>query len=68
MLILTRYRGQSIRIGDSVTVKVLKVREGYILLGIEAPATLRVLRQELLGRTKRSASGQETPQSTQPED
>ena len=50
MLILTRYRGQSIKIGDDVTVKVLKVRDRYILLGIEAPDGVRVLRAELAAR------------------
>jgi carbon storage regulator len=50
MLILTRYRGQSIRIGDGVTVKVLKVRRGYVLVGIEAPEGVRVMRCELPGR------------------
>ena len=50
MLILTRYRGQSIRIGDDVTVKVLKVRDRYILLGIEAPDGVRILRAELAER------------------
>ena len=50
MLILTRYRGQSIKIGDDVTVKVLKVRDRYILIGIEAPDGVRVLRAELTQR------------------
>jgi carbon storage regulator len=50
MLILTRYRGQSIKIGADVTVKVLKVRDRYILLGIEAPDGVRVLRAELAER------------------
>ncbi len=63
MLILTRYRGQSIKIGADVTVKVLKVRDRYILLGIEAPDGVRVLRAELAERegiTPRGARLRET--------
>jgi carbon storage regulator len=57
MLILTRYRGQSIKIGDGVTVKVLKVRDRYILIGIEAPDGVRVLRAELEERGRVSPRG-----------
>jgi len=57
MLILTRYRGQSIKIGDDVTVKVLKVRDRYILIGIEAPDGVRVLRAELEARERVSPRG-----------
>jgi carbon storage regulator len=57
MLILTRYRGQSIKIGAEVTVKVLKVRDRYILLGIEAPDGVRVLRAELVERDSLSPRG-----------
>ena len=52
MLILTRFRGESIRIGDGVAVKILKVRSGYILVGIDAPDGVRVLRAELLNRER----------------
>jgi carbon storage regulator CsrA len=57
MLILTRYRGQSIKIGADVTVKVLKVRDRYILLGIEAPDGVRFLRAELVDREPLSPRG-----------
>jgi carbon storage regulator CsrA len=57
MLILTRYRGQSIKIGDDVTVKVLKVRDRYILIGIEAPDGVRVLRAELEHRAPSNPRG-----------
>jgi carbon storage regulator len=57
MLILTRYRGQSIKIGDDVTVKVLKVRDRYILIGIEAPDGVRVLRAELEERDRINPRG-----------
>lgn len=47
MLILTRKVGETIRIGDTVTVRVLEVRGGQVRLGLEAPADVRILREEI---------------------
>jgi carbon storage regulator len=47
MLVLTRLSGQSIRIGDSITVTVLGVRGGSVSLGIEAPKNVTVDREEV---------------------
>jgi carbon storage regulator len=50
MLILTRRHRESVRIGDDVTVTVLGVKGGQVRLGIEAPKTLAVHRQEVYER------------------
>jgi len=50
MLILTRKTGESIMIGDSVTVKVLGVRAGQIKIGVDAPKDLSVHREEIYKR------------------
>ncbi len=47
MLVLTRKRCESIRIGNDIVVKVIKTAKGCVKLGIEAPAHVRVLRGEL---------------------
>lgn len=47
MLVLSRKPGQSLQIGDNITVTVLEVRGHVIRLGIEAPRDVRVLRGEL---------------------
>ncbi len=47
MLVLTRKIGESIRIGDEVTVQVLEVRGGQVRLGLAAPASVRIFREEL---------------------
>jgi carbon storage regulator len=47
MLVLTRKVGETIRIGDSVTVQVLDVRGGQVRLGLAAPADVRIFREEL---------------------
>lgn len=49
MLVLSRRKDQAIVIGDGVTVTVLDVdRNGVVKLGIDAPRSVRILRQELV--------------------
>src|SRR5207249_2897346 len=47
MLVLTRKLGEVIRVGDSVTVRVLEVRGNQVRLGVEAPAEVRIYREEV---------------------
>ena len=47
MLILTRRVGESIRIGEDVSVTVLGVKGNQVRLGIAAPRTVAVNRQEV---------------------
>lgn len=47
MLVLSRMGRQGIWIGDDVYVTVLSVHRGRVKLGIEAPADVRVDREEL---------------------
>jgi carbon storage regulator len=47
MLILTRKPGESIVIGDDITVQILGWRGSQIQIGITAPATVPVHRAEL---------------------
>jgi carbon storage regulator len=47
MLILSRRRGQSIRINERITVRVLTIRPRMVELGIEAPAWVQVDREEI---------------------
>jgi len=54
VLILTRKPGESILIGDDIWVTVLDVDGERVKLGIEAPRTVAVLRQELLEQVKES--------------
>lgn len=50
MLILSRKMGESIHVGDSVTVTVLGVTRGQVKLGIDAPKELTVHREEVYRR------------------
>lgn len=48
MLVLTRKPQEKIRIGDGITITVIKTKGSGVRLGIEAPADVPVLRGELL--------------------
>lgn len=50
MLILDRYKQQSIYIGDDITIEVLEVDGLQVCLGITAPKSIVVVREELLQR------------------
>jgi len=47
MLILTRKNGQSIHIGDEITITVKEIRGNQIRLGIDAPGYVKVYREEI---------------------
>jgi len=58
MLVLTRKLGEVIRVGDAVTVRVLEVRGNQVRLGVEAPADVRIYREEVY-RAIQEESGEE---------
>lgn len=53
MLILTRRVGETVMIGDEVTVVVLGVKGNQVRMGITAPRTVAVHREEIFERIKR---------------
>jgi len=50
MLVLSRKTGEKIRIGDNVTVTIVRIGPNNVRLGIEAPRDLNIVREELCGR------------------
>jgi len=52
MLILTRRVGEVVRIGEEVSVTVLGVKGNQVRIGIEAPKTVPVHREEIFERIK----------------
>ncbi len=58
MLVLSRYKDQSIYIGDDIVVTIVDVRGDRIRLGIEAPPNVPVHRQEIYEAIQRENAGE----------
>ena len=57
MLILSRRPGESVKIGDEITVTVLSVKGGQVRLGFSAPPNVAVHREEVHERIKAETPG-----------
>jgi len=57
MLILTRRVGETLMIGDSVTITVLGVKGNQVRLGVNAPKDVSVHREEIYQRIQREHDG-----------
>ena len=55
MLVLSRKPGEKVYIGDNVYVTVVQVANGKVWLGIEAPKTMIVDREEVAKRRQADA-------------
>ena len=53
MLILTRRVGETVMIGEDVTVTVLGVKGNQVRIGVNAPRDVAVHREEIFERIKR---------------
>ena len=63
MLVLTRKVDEKINIGEDIIVSVLEISRGSVRLGIDAPKSVRVFRQEVYERIQEEnlRSSQGTP-------
>lgn len=56
MLILSRRVGETLMLGDEIKVTVLSVKGSQVRIGIDAPATVAVHREEIYERIKAGKS------------
>ncbi len=47
MLVLSRKVGERILIGDKITVTVVRLAQGSVRIGVEAPIELPIVREEI---------------------
>ena len=58
MLILTRRVGETLMVGDEVTVTVLGVKGNQVRLGVNAPKSVAVHREEIYNRIQAEERGE----------
>lgn len=63
MLVLSRKVGERILIGDNIAVTVVRVAQGTVRIGVEAPNNMQIVREEIKdqrkdGQAKRKLAGQ----------
>ena len=66
MLVLSRKVGERLLIGDDIAITVVRIQGGGVRIGVEAPAHLAVVREEL--KAKLDLERQVAPAREQPED
>jgi len=55
MLVLSRKVGERIVVGDNITITVVRMGQGNVRIGIDAPGDMAIVREELLRDSKDEA-------------
>ena len=63
MLILSRKINEKIMIGEDISISIIEIRGDQVRLGVEAPKTVKVFRQEVFDAIKaeNKAASESTP-------
>ena len=57
MLVVSRKTQEALQLGDDVRVVVLEIRSDQVKLGVQAPASVKILREELIEQVRASNQG-----------
>jgi carbon storage regulator len=60
MLILTRRVGETLMIGEEVTVTVMAIKGNQVRIGVTAPKNVAVHREEIYDRVQQEKKSQST--------
>jgi carbon storage regulator len=66
MLVLSRKESQRIRLGDSIVITIVKISGDKVRVGIDAPSSVLVLRDELEARAPAGEVGSKIPERIEP--
>lgn len=61
MLVLSRRLGERLKIGDEIEIVILGIQGNQVRLGIDAPKSINVVREELIGRQSHEARSETPP-------
>ena len=64
MLILTRRIGETLMVGDDVTITVLGVKGNQVRIGVNAPKDVAVHREEIYERIQSEKAGNDSENET----
>ena len=59
MLILSRKQGETIQVGDDITLTVVRIGPNTVRIGIDAPSDMNIVRSELLTESAVHGSSQD---------
>ncbi len=64
MLVLSRKAGERILIGDNITITIVRVAQGSVRIGVDAPMNLNVVREEVVAGAAENneAASKNTPE------
>jgi carbon storage regulator len=65
MLVLSRKSGERILIGDKIAITVVRIAPGVVRIGVEAPDSLPILREELVTESKLPPTAATVPSPTE---
>ncbi len=68
MLILTRRAGETVMVGNDITITVLGVKGNQVRIGINAPKDVAVHREEIYERIQSEKNAQESGQAESGDD